>query len=123
MFFSKRAADLGSQQKKVQKASVLMNDFLKVIENTLNGRDAFISHCASSDTVQIYVEKGSCEITLDFIKGKINVLENAREFSFAKLRETDEELWVTGKAIKKELKQFVKGKNTPFNALFNGSEH
>lgn len=123
VFFSQRAADLEMQQDKVKKASALMNDFSKVIENALNGRDAFISYCDSSDTVQIYIEKGSCEITLDFIKGKIYVLENAQPISFMELREIDEELWETGKVIKKELKHLVKGKNTPFNALFEGSEH
>lgn len=123
VFFSQRAADLEMQRDKVQKASALMNDFSKVIENTLIGRDVFISYCDSSDTVQIYVEKGSCEITLDFLKGKIYALENALTISFTELREIDEELWETGKVIKKELKHFVKGKNTPFNALFEGAEH
>lgn len=123
VFFSQKAADLEMQQEKVRKASALMSDFAKVIESTLKGRDVFLSYCDSSDTVQLYVEKGSCEIALDFIKGKINVLENAQQISSAKLRETDEELWETRKAIEKELKLFVKNKSTPFKALFEGSEH
>lgn len=123
VFFSQKAADLEIKREKVAKASAMMNSFENVLENTLKGRDVFISYCDSSDTVQIYIEKGSYEISLDFIKGKINVLGNAQPISFSELRQVDEELWEIGKAIKKDLKHFVKGKNTPFAAMFDGSEH
>lgn len=123
VFFSKKAAELEMQQEKVKKASTLMDDFLTVIENALNGVDVEISFCQDSMTAQILFEKGSCEITLDFVKGKIIFLENAQPISSTKLKEIDEELWQTGKTIKKELKRFVKGKSTPFAAMFDGSEH
>lgn len=122
VFFPKKEQELKDHSEKVEKAKALMNDFATLIEKVLNEEvlneeDVIINCYNDFGRAQIFFEKGSCEIVLDFVEGKISFLENAQHISSAKLKEIDVALWRIGKTVEKELKRFIKGKSTPFQSL------
>lgn len=117
VFFSKKAQKLDEHYEKAEKANALLSDFATLIEKVLNEEDVIINYYNDFWRAQIFFEKGSCEIMLDFVEGKISFLENAQHISSAKLKETNVTLWKIGKTVEKELKRFIKGKSTPFQSL------
>lgn len=119
-----KPASSSQQQRKTGKVSKLMNDFAETVEQITDKREGITSSCCeSSSEVQIKIDSGTCQITFDFIKGKIDVFNDKNPISCTELKRINKDLWDVGNATKKALKSFVEGKDTPFKALFEGSEH
>lgn len=63
-----------------------MNKFVDRLEQEDLGTETFISVCESENDVQCLIENGSYLITVDFLREKISIEQNAMEISEEQLK-------------------------------------
>ena len=107
VFFSQEAVYAEDKRKKSEKASLRMNNFYKVIEEMKLSPESFISSCDDEDMVQIYIENGSYELALDFIKKSAMIRFNAREVSLQTVNENAENFYRDIQLIREKLEEFI----------------
>ena len=78
VFFSKEAVMTEDRKAQAAEAIILMNEFDARIEDISFEGNGFISVCDDIDTVQLYLENESYLLTVDFLKKKANVQQNAK---------------------------------------------
>jgi hypothetical protein len=81
-----------------------------MIEQSDLGDGVFTSVCASTDTVQYYLEKERYTLTIDFLKGNVTLSDNMKPISFNELKRADEDFWKNSKAVQESLKKFMDAK-------------
>lgn len=84
VFFSQKAQEAEQNKEKSVKAAELLNEFSEIVEGSDLGDDVLTSVCASTDTVQYYLEKDGYTFTIDF------------------------HFWKTSKAVQESLKKYMK---------------
>lgn len=86
VFFSQKAQDIEIKKEQAKTASELMNKFVDRLEQEDLGTETFISVCESENDVQCLIENGSYLITVDFLREKISIEQNAMEISEEQLK-------------------------------------
>lgn len=115
---SKTPQETEQLSEKAQKASELMRGFAETIKDIPKGEEIVTSPYVSSDKIVYGIEKQPYKITIDFLKGKFSVHDGIRFIECVSLQGKDDDLWKYAKEVKKALKSYVKGKETPFDKLF-----
>ncbi len=110
VFFSQKAQEAEQNKEKAVKAAELLNEFSEIVEGSDLGDDVLTSVCASTDTVQYYLEKDRYTLTIDFLKGDVSVSDNMKSISLKELKKADEDFWKTSKAVQESLKKYMKSK-------------
>lgn len=79
VFFSQNTVDDDIYQGEVRKAVKRFHIFIDAVNNMKLGNNVFKSECVSSDTVQLFFEMNSYELTIDFLKRKILIADDRLE--------------------------------------------
>lgn len=99
VFFSQKARDIEIKKEQAKTASELMNKFVNRLEREDLGVETFISVCESENDVQCLIENGSYMITVDFLRKKITIEQNAMEISEEQLKINNPDFYKSFKKI------------------------
>ncbi len=94
VFFSQNAVDDEIYQSEIRKAIKRFHFFADAVDNMELGDNVFRSECVSSDTVQLFFEMNSYELTVDFLKRKILIADDRLKYVESDdLREADPDVY------------------------------
>ena len=110
VFFSKEAVMTEERKAQVAEAISLMNEFDARIENMSFNGNSFISVCDGTDAVQLYFENESYLLTVDFLKNKVFIQQNAQEIPIQKLKTDAPDFYMDANAVITELTAFLNEK-------------
>ena len=110
VFFSIEAVMTEERKAQAAEAIILMNEFDERIENMSFEGDSFISVCDGTDAVQLYLENESYLLTVDFLKKKAFIQQNAQEITMEKLKTDAPDFYMDADAVMAELTAFLNEK-------------
>lgn len=111
VFFSQEAILTEKRKTQAANAISLMNDFYDRMETMNFSSGSFISICESTEAVQLYLENASYLLTLDFLKRKVYLQQNAQFISLQTLRLSAPAFYKNIQAVTAELTAFLKESN------------
>lgn len=97
-------------QKQAAEAVTLMNEFDVRIEDLSFEGNSFISVCDGTDAVQLCLENESYLLTVDFLKKKVFVQQNAQAITMQKLKTDAPDFYMDAEAVIAELAAFLNEK-------------
>lgn len=106
VFLSPKAKEAEENRKRALRAEEQLDGFMEILKEEKFGDGVFISECASTDTVQVYVEKEQYMLTVDFLKKDVTVSCNARTITFDYLKSVDKDFWDICEVVRDKWNQY-----------------